>query len=384
MYLSFKEFFTRIVYNLTAFFFKILSYFIPKKKRYYALYPLHDTSKLSGNIRAMALYLHKCHKNIEIVVITNNKTVKNELKELGIKSHILFAGFSWTLLRAEFVFIDASVSRMLTNSRVSIIQLWHGVGFKNIALLNNNLGEKSLYALSKFFKKYALLITSSNDDFKKKKDSFKSPHIVITGSPRNDIFFASSSYFDKIKKQYNLELYSKIITYAPTFRDFETTKPFSNSFWESLQEYLEKTNQVFVVKKHPWEKHLNVPKNLLNVKDLSKLVSDPQELLLVTDLLISDYSSITTDFALTNRPILIYAYDFEAYKNNCRSVYYDLEKILPKPFIYNEEVLLKRIKSDDWTRDKNYIDSYNTFKATFHKYIDGNSSQRVMNEVLKL
>lgn len=130
-----------------------------------------------------------------------------------------------------------------------------------------------------------------------------------------------------------LETYSRIISYAPTFRDFETTEPFFESFWRSLQDFLDRTNQVFIFKTHPEDRNLKVLSNFKNIKDLSHIVDDPRELLLISDLSIS--SSLTTDFTLTGKPTLIYAYDFEGYKNNCRSIYYDLEEIISKPFVTN-------------------------------------------------
>lgn len=379
-----KIFLAETFYKLTLWVFNVLSFCIPKKKNFYGFYPLHDTTKLSGNIKAMLLYIKDNHKNIECVVITKNEKVQKELKCLGLKSRAPFAGFCWTLLRAEFIFIDASVTQILVNSKLSIVQLWHGVGFKNIALLNDNVTDNTRNLLAKFYRKYKLLISSSDNDLKKKKDSFMAPNIKITGSPRNDIFFSRPSYSEEIKKKYDLEPFTRIITYAPTYRDFETTPPFSESFWLSLQEHLQNENEVFVVKKHPWEKYLNVPENLANIKDVSSVIADPQELLFITDLLISDYSSITTDFSLMDRPILIYAYDFEIYKNSCRSIYYNLEEILPKPFVHSEGELLKKIENVHWLNDETYKDSYKNFKITFHKYNDGNSSQRVMNEVLKI
>lgn len=362
-----------------------LSYLIPIKRNYFAFYPIHDLTKLSGNLRALIIYLKEHHEDIELVVITNNKEVKNEAKRLEIKSSSTFFGFTWTLLRTKFVFIDSNWFPYLLSPKLAVIQLWHGVGFKNIALLDDNLtdeNEKNKFLA--YYSQYSLLISSSEVDFKKKKESFHSPHIAITGSPRNDVFFSSYSYFEEIKKKYQLESYSKIITYAPTFRDFKTKNPFSIEFWESLQEHLKKTNQLFVVKKHPMDQHLKVPIDCPNIKDLSEVVSDTQELLLITDILISDYSSISTDFALTGRPIITYAYDLEAYKNNCRSMYYDLYEILPRPFVYTEGELIEKIKNTEWTKDKYYIEEYDKFKEIFHKYIDGDSSRRVMNEVQKL
>src|SRR5699024_3966255 len=111
-------------------------------------------------------------------------------------------------------------------------------------------------------------------------------------------------------------------TYAPTFRDFETAPPCSPGFWKKLNEYLVANNEFFVVTKHPLDLYLKIPGHYSNIDDWSEKIDDVQNLLLITDLLISDYSSIVTDFVLTGRPILTYAYDFEVFKQKCRSIYY--------------------------------------------------------------
>lgn len=361
-----------------------LSRLIPVKKEYYAFYPLHDLSKLSGNIRAMVLYIRDNHKEIKPVIITKSKMIKKEAEQLGIKSTMPFFGFSWTLLRAKFLFLDSNWFPRLLSPKLSIIQLWHGVGFKNIALMDDNLTKEEKEKFEYYYRKYALLISSSEADLKKKEASFHSSKIAITGSPRNDIFFSAPERFEEIKKKYNLNSYSSIITYAPTFRDFETTAPFSAQFWKPFQEYLEKTNQLFAVKKHPLDRYLKIPSGFPNIIDFSNAISDTQELLLITDVLISDYSSISTDFALTGKPIISFLYDFESYKQNCRSIYYDLEEILPKPFVSTEEELLDKIMHQNWTEKVENKESYTRFIDLFHKYTDGNSCRRVMKDVLTL
>src|SRR5690606_30207570 len=91
-----------------------------------------------------------------------------------------------------------------------------------------------------------------------------------------------------------------------------------------------------------------------------------------------------TDFAITNRPILLYVYDLDVYKKTCRDFYYDINEILPQPFVFTQEDLLDKIKSNSWQNEEEYIKSYTIFKNRFHKYFDGNSSERVLNEILKL
>src|SRR5699024_10867868 len=130
--------------------------------------------------------------------------------------------------------------------------------------------------------------------------------------------------------------------------------------------------------------YLKIPGHYSNIDDWSEKIDDVQNLLLITDLLISDYSSIVTDFVLTGRPILTYAYDFEVFKQKCRSIYYDLNVILPRPLVKEEEELLEKIKDRHWCSSPQVKSSYENFRKTFHSYLDGDSGRRVMEAILNL
>ena len=145
-----------------------------------------------------------------------------------------------------------------------------------------------------------------------------------------------------------------------------------------MQQYLQQTNSIFVVKKHKYDRALHVPCIYDNIIDLTPEVGDVQELLAVADILISDYSGIVSDFVLTERPILFYVYDYDDYVKNCRTFTYDLKKLLPGPFIYNEDVLLQYICDIKWFDDKLYKNRYLKFKELFQKYDDDKSSFRVV------
>lgn len=359
------------------------SLIIPKKKSYFVFIPLHDTKKFSGNIRALVLYAIQHHLDIDVALITFNKSVFKKAKSEGVPSIYSYFGAFKAVLRAEHLIIDSG-THFFSLGNFSIVQLWHGTGFKHIGLLNNNTSKNNKIRIRKHYSKYKLIVASSEDDLKRKNKSFGTNKSVITGSPRNDIFFENEIYINGLRKVYNVMGYSKIITYAPTFRDFETCSPFSEEFWSKLNDYLKKSNTLFIVKKHPWDRYLKILNEYSNIRDFSKSISDVQELLLFTDYLITDYSSIATDYAITGRPILIYAYDYDLYRKKCRSIYYDLEDILPKPFIKNEDDLLDSIKSGFNINSLEAGGAYEGFKRKFHCYFDGNSSKRVMEEIFKI
>lgn len=371
------------IYELFLSIWATASYIVPKKKGYYIFIPLHDTNKFSGNIKSLILYANSNYDSERINLVCFNKNIRQEARENNIKVISNFLLAFWATLRAEHIIIDAS-TLAFSKGNFSLIQLWHGAGFKKLGLLNKNTNDEFKGRLGRHYNKYKLVVSSSESNQKKQNDSFGTTTAKITGLPRNDIFFENKDYFEEIKIKYNIDKYEKIITYVPTFRDFETVAPFSNEFWEQLQNVLNDQNALFVVKKHPWDKYLKIPEGYSRIVDLSNKVSDVQELLLVSDLLISDYSSIMTDFAITSRPILIYMYDYEQYIENCRTLYYDLRKVLPKPYVNDEQDLLEKIKNESWMETEKYKKNYNQFREKFHRYFDGDSSKRVMEEIMKL
>jgi len=362
-----------------------LSYLIPKKSGMLVFQQRHNQNQFSGNIKALVLYAHKNYKNGSIYVVSDSKTLYHEVASYRIPvigNKILSY---WYILRAEFLVIDSTISKY-TGWNLKIIQLWHGTGFKNIGLLQDSI-IKDRYKFLKFkkhYSQYKLVVATSEDDQKRKQGSFGISNVVVTGSPRNDVFFEEESYFETLKNKYEIASFDKIISYTPTFRDFKTSAPFTDSFWSRLNDHLVSTNFLFIIKKHPWDKYLEVPKEYSNIRDLSKVCVDVQELLLITDLLISDYSGIITDFAITNRPILLYVYDWDIYLKTCRSMYYNIENILPRPFVQHEEELLERIIGNDWFNTPQAQQNYKQFRNKFHKYLDGNSSERVMNEIVRI
>lgn len=371
-----------IIKQITALALGFASYFIPKKKNYYAFFPTSYKDNFSGNAKALALYITQNHKEIEVVILSTNKNLRKEAKAYDLKTKETTLGIAWASLRAQYVLIDATVGNFRYGN-FSVIQLWHGAGFKEVGLLAY-ITDAQRKKITQICRKYKLVVSTSESEATKQNVSFDTTTAVSTGYPRNDIFFKDKKYINNLRKKYDIEKYKKIISYTPTFRNFETEAPFSKSFWSKLSDYLVEVNALFIVKKHPLDKYLKVPSKFQNIKDMSHKITDVQEFLLLTDVLISDYSSIITDFVLTDKPILIYPYDFELYKQKCRAMYYDIEDIFPKPFVEDEKDLIEKLKNDEWLEDEEYLESYENFKNIFHQNLDGNSSQRVIQEILKI
>lgn len=359
------------------------SLLIPKKKNYYVFRLFHDPAHFAGNVKALLLYIQRTETGVNAVLLTQHKEVQEQARDAGITTVSGQLKCFWTTLRAEHLIID-SYTGLYRRGSFSLVQLGHGAGYKNLGLLRDDLSDSRRKRLQKIYQNYSLVVTTSPSNLKKKNDSFHVQTGVITGLPRNDVFFENNGELIRRRKaDLGLTTCKKIIGYAPTFRDYDTKPPFSERFWEDLQNELEAREMVFIVKKHPWDHLLEIPDQFPNIREVSKVLT-AEELILLSDELVTDYSSIATDFALTGKPILIYAYDYEEYKRNCRSIYYDLEKVLPRPFLTRESELLEIIKNPDRLERQEVKDRYLKFQREFHQYRDGNSSQRVLAEIQKL
>jgi CDP-glycerol glycerophosphotransferase len=101
---------------------------------------------------------------------------------------------------------------------------------------------------------------------------------------------------------------------------------------------------------------------------------------LISDILITDYSSVMFDFANTNQPILYFTYDFEEYKNDIRGFYMDFEKEAPGPFLYNTEDIIKSIENIDSIK-KRYQEKYTAFQQKYCSLEDGRASKRIVDQL---
>ena len=107
---------------------------------------------------------------------------------------------------------------------------------------------------------------------------------------------------------------------------------------------------------------------------------DISELYLISDMCVTDYSSVFFDYANLKRPMLFFVYDFDAYKDELRGMYLDMETELPGPLIRTNRELIDSIKNIDQITAK-YADRYNNFYNRFCSVDDGNAAKRVIETI---
>ena len=116
--------------------------------------------------------------------------------------------------------------------------------------------------------------------------------------------------------------------------------------------------------------------------NLSKY-DDISELYLISDILITDYSSVFFDYANLKRPMLFFTYDLEKYRDVLRGFYIDIEEELPGPLLYTSEEIIDSIKNIDKITKK-YSERYEQFYEKFCGLEEGNASEKVARAVFQL
>ncbi|MFW9942041.1 MAG: CDP-glycerol glycerophosphotransferase family protein [Candidatus Thorarchaeota archaeon] len=342
----------------------------------------------SGNSKYLFLYL-KQNSNYKCVWITDSQEVVRDFQDRNydvISTRELFKAIK-ILKAAKYIFITHGFGDFLMidfSPKTQLIRLSHGIGIKNLT-------EKFSNFFVRFYKKkirqylvksISYIAVTSEKDIQIKKYSYPLPSnkFLKTGFPRNDILvnYATETYFE-IKRSLNIEKNNEVLLYAPTQRRYERKSPLDESFFKKLDTFLINENKVMLFKPHPNSEKINLDR-YTNIKSVEPKF-DIMDLLVISDLLITDYSSVFFDFLITKRPIIFFAYDLEEYKMK-RGLYFDYETFVPGPIVKTGDELLLKLKTlSQWTKD--FEVKRNIVVDTYTKYSDGNSNKKII-EILGL
>lgn len=301
--------------------------------------------------------------------------------------------------KAKYVITNSNIKNEIHKKDGQVfIQTWHGTPLKRLRCdikvehgnATNTLSEirmkndidavrydgfisPSAFATEKFISAFNLRMLG------------KENIIIEEGYPRNDFLYTyTEEDVARIKNKLNIENHNKkILLYAPTFRDnqHDAKKGYTYNLqvdFEALQKELGKTHIIlfrphyFIANSFDFEQYKGF------VYDVSK-VDDINELYVITDLLITDYSSVFFDFANLHRPMLFFMYDLEEYSEEIRGFYLSLDT-LPGEIVTNEKDLIEKIKNTEFIYDQ----KYEHFNDVYNYLDDGKASQRVLKSIFRL
>lgn len=287
------------------------------------------------------------------------------------------------LAKSKYIFLNdnfLAIAFMNFNKDSKIFQLWHAPGaFKKFAASSSD-NKEEIAVIAKASKKTDYLFITSENIKGFYRDAFRIDENKIKsfGIPRTDYYFEDKDIKklrENFDERYPIAKNKKILLYAPTFRDNEE----DNNVFNYLD--LEKFNNalseeyVLALRLHPkinqfFKGDIDTKADFIDVSDYK----NEQELMLISDLLITDYSSIMIEFALLNKPIIFFTYDYERYLTKDRGFYYDFESNVPGDIVKTDDELIKLIKEGSYNTEK-----HNSFLKMQFDYLDGNSSKRIVD-----
>lgn len=202
-----------------------------------------------------------------------------------------------------------------------------------------------------------------------------------TGYPRNDSLFARNNpeSIANIKERLGFSRKKKLVLYAPTWRvknSFELKLDMGRLVSEFGDSY------EFALRVHQFAYAGVNPADLPEgVHDVS-LVKDMEDLLLISDVLITDYSSVMFDYVLLKRPILFYVYDLENYRDVLRGFNVSLEDEAPGPLLETTDDVLDAISSiDDF--ENRYHEAFANFYEKYCSFEHGDACEQIYNKVFR-
>lgn len=277
-------------------------------------------------------------------------------------------------LKAKYWITNSAIERGLKfkNKDTIYINTWHGTAIKKMGI---DASKKSFRFQTS---KYDVMYAQSQYDIDIFSHAFELPKEIfaLVGLPRNDeLYNIKTDEIREIKEKLKIPYDKKVILYAPTFREYNRDKdgciiapPINLEKWKS------KLSKDYIVL---FRAHYEV-NNVLGIRDDEFIynMSDYENLnnlMKISDILVSDYSSIMFDYSILDRPIYSFAYDYNEYKEK-RGMYIDIEKELPNGICKTEDELLEAISKCDFKeqeeKTKQFSEKYIKSKGNAKKYID--------------
>ena len=332
------------------------------------------------------MYEHEEYSDYKYIwAVKNNKNIniKNAkvIRYAGIK-------YFYYLARSKYWIVNCKLPGYVIKKQGQIyLQTWHGTPLKRLAY-DIKIGDKATFYRSKMSResmlktydkdveRYDYFISPNRFSTEKFETAFKisKEKLIESGYPRNDfISNITEQEIDNLKEKYNITKDKKVILYAPTWRDNSfSDKGYIFKLQVDFKLWKDKLEEEYVVIFKP---HYLIFNKYVNNDLKGFLYSidedvDINELYVISDILITDYSSVLFDYAILNRPIIFYMYDLDDYKENIRGFYLDVYNDLPGEIIKTEEKVINTVLNIERYKLNNKEKLYN-FNEKFNYFHKG-------------
>ncbi|WP_031547949.1 CDP-glycerol glycerophosphotransferase family protein [Salinicoccus luteus] len=290
------------------------------------------------------------------------------------------------LATARVIFVDnyhLILAACNFSRRTTCVQLWHANGaVKLFGLRDKTIQGRPKSAHRRFrqvYDRFHKIVVSSDEMAEIFKQAFglDDSNMLRTGVPRTD-FFHSEERLGAARDRMHQELPEiggkTVILYAPTFRDGGFTVHDLPIDIGMMEQALGETHHL-LIHLHPavdfeGNEATDFATDTTGRHDISALLS-------VTDILITDYSSIPFEFSTLCRPMIFYPYDLEEYEST-RGLWFDYYKMAPGPVVQTTEALIRTIEEEPF--DPEVIEA---FDRTWNKYADGHAAKKLIDALYK-
>jgi CDP-glycerol glycerophosphotransferase len=346
----------------------------------------------SGNPKYIFEYLARKNQNkYRYIWAIDKKNVKIPFHPIKIKRFSI--RYYYYLARCKYCVFNSRQPEWMQKREGNIfLQTWHGTPLKKLVFDIEDISsatpryKQQVYNQSRLWDYLVAPNAFSSETFRRCFMFEKT--MLESGYPRNDILHAPDleAMAGKIRQQLGLPDEKKIILYAPTWRDDEyyAKGQYKFELQLDLQLMMEQLGKEYVIllRTHYFiADSIDVTPYKGFAYNLSKY-DDISELYLISDLLITDYSSVFFDYANLRRPMLFFTYDLEKYRDVLRGFYFDIEKEVPGPLLFNTEEVVDAIKNIDKIIIQ-YQQKYSEFYQRFCSWEDGHASEKVVKSVFE-
>ncbi|MFG2496604.1 CDP-glycerol glycerophosphotransferase family protein [Streptomyces sp. NPDC048441] len=269
-----------------------------------------------------------------------------------------------------------------------VVQTWHGTPLKRIGrdLASHSSGDRAYMAtLPGRAAQWSVLVSPNRFSTPLLRGAFgHTGEVLERGYPRNDLLHAADSakVAASVRERLGIPEGKRVVLYAPTWRENQPKK--GGRYVLDLQLDLDAAesaigdDHVLLVRRH-YLVGGSIPGSDF-VRDVTRY-PDVSELLLISDVLVTDYSSLMFDFAQTGRPMLFHTYDLDHYRDTLRGFYFDFEAQAPGPLLATGDEVIAALR-DPKAATAAYADAYDRFREVFCDLDDGNAAAGVVDAML--
>jgi len=382
-----------------------LSFIVPQKKNL-LLFIGKNEGGFFDNVKFLYLYLCRLGQNsVEYYFLTEKKHIYEILKRHNLPAVLHPTPKSIYLLLRARVLVSSSTKwkkkyKYHLSHRAKKVQLWHGIPLKKIGMLIpkvakcHNSPAGRLYNAIRGKNHIHDLFVSTSEFFTSNvfAKAMRAKKIIETGYPRNDVFFKeqldeydlieadvkSISRINKLRRDG-----FKAVLYAPTYGD-----PVGNAIksgplnLNELSQFAKKHKLIFVLKFHPSIHCVDEFKSFDNIIIYDR-TKDIQPLLKVSDILITDYSSVYMDYLLLDRPIIFFPYNYKEYMEVQGGLLFDYDSMTPGPKCYSLDQLQESLINCVVNQTDEFSEKRKEIRKLAFKYQDGKASERIWDFIRK-